>query len=147
MIRARDRQRFRRAPWLLLVWVAALGWPVSAQADSNDPWWGRDKALHLTVSAGLASGGYALGSLVLDRPWQRATAGAAFSLTLGIAKEIRDSMGYGQASYKDFVFDVAGTALGITLAYLVDWATSASEPPAPASKEAALSRSPLWLSF
>lgn len=147
MIRARDRQRFRRAPWLLLVWVTALGWPVSARADSNDPWWGRDKALHLTVSAALASGGYALSSLVLDRPWQRASAGAAFSLSLGIAKEIRDSMGYGQASYKDFVFDVAGTALGITLAYLVDWATGESKPPPSVTSQATLVRSPAAVRF
>lgn len=155
MIRARDRQRFRRAPWFLVAWITMMGAPVRARADSsgsagaqsNDPWWGRDKALHLSVSAALSSAGYAASSLVLDQPWQRASAGAAFALSLGIGKEIRDSMGYGQASYKDLMYDVAGTALGLTLAYLVDWATAEPKQPATSSKSATLVHSPLVVSF
>jgi len=91
-----------------------------AQAEEPDPWWGRDKALHFSVSAGLAAGGYAASSLVLDERWQRATAGAGFSLTLGASKELYDAAGHGHPSGKDFAWDIAGAALGTALALLVD---------------------------
>ena len=146
MIRSLNRQRFRGASvfrgsaWLGL-WPlsCALTWSrpaFSSDADGSqpstaqgsvDPWWGRDKALHLGVSSGLAAGGYGLSSLWLDRAWQRASAGAAFALTVGAGKELIDWAGYGDASYKDMLYNLAGTALGVTLAYLVDLATGSSE--------------------
>jgi len=109
----------------------SLALPATAAASdtsdpgqsANDPWWGRDKALHFGVSGVLAATGYATSSLWFDEAWQRASIGAAFALTLGITKELVDLAGYGQPSYKDMVFNVAGTALGVTLAYLVDLAT------------------------
>lgn len=108
-----------RAPKLpLLVIFLTLAWP--ARAAEPDPWWGRDKALHFGVSAGLSAGGYAASSLVLEERWQRATAGATFSLTLGAGKELYDSTGNGHASAKDFAWDVAGTAVGTAIALLVD---------------------------
>jgi putative lipoprotein len=100
--------------------VLAIGlWPKSASAES-DPWWGRDKALHFGVSAGLAGGGYAISSLVFDQRWQRATAGATFALTLGAGKELYDLSGAGDASFKDFAWDVAGTAVGTGVALVID---------------------------
>lgn len=90
---------------------------------ADDAWWGRDKALHFGVSGVLAATGYATSSLWFDEAWQRASLGAAFALTLGLTKELVDLAGYGQPSYKDMLFNVAGTALGVTLAYLVDLAT------------------------
>jgi putative lipoprotein len=91
-----------------------------ARAEERDPWWGRDKALHFGVSAGLAAGGYATSSLFLEPRWQRATAGAGFALTLGVGKEVYDATGHGQASGKDLAWDVAGTALGTAIALVVD---------------------------
>ncbi len=93
-----------------------------ARADETDPWWGRDKALHFGFSAGLAAGGYAAASLALDERWQRATVGAAFALTLGTAKELYDLSGHGNASWRDFTWDVIGTAVGTGVALLVDLA-------------------------
>lgn len=98
--------------------------PRLASADESDPWWGKDKALHFGVSVGLSAGGYGVSSLVLDERWQRATAGAAFSLTLGIGKELWDLSGHGNASYKDFAWDVAGTLVGTGLALALDLAVS-----------------------
>lgn len=105
-----------RAP--LIAWILLLATP--AAAEQSDPWWGRDKALHFGVSAGLAAGGYAASSLVLDERWQRASAGAGFSLTLGAGKEAYDAAGYGHPSAKDFAWDVAGAAVGTAIALLVD---------------------------
>lgn len=145
MIRSLIRQRFRAASvfrgsvksglWPSMVALGALGssltWsrPAVANETGADPWWGRDKALHLGVSTGLAAAGYGVSSLWLDRAWQRASAGAAFSLTLGVGKELADWAGYGTPSYKDLLYDVAGTALGVTLAYLVDLAMGTGSEP------------------
>jgi len=101
----------------------------SASESTDDPWWGRDKALHFGVSGVLAATGYATSSLWFDKAWQRASVGAAFALTLGVTKELVDLAGYGHPSYKDMLFNLAGTALGVTLAYLVDLATGTDSKP------------------
>jgi putative lipoprotein len=120
---------------LLAFMCLALG--RRARAAEPDPWWGQDKALHFTVSIGLGSGGYAGSSLWLDRRWQRAVAGAGFSLTLGAGKELCDLAAHGDASWRDFTWDIAGTAVGVGLAYLLDLAffprTTRRSNPAPAA--------------
>jgi len=92
--------------------------PVLAQ--SADPWLGPDKALHFGVSLGLASGGYAASALVLEPRWARACAGGGLALLAGGAKELYDLNGGGNASWKDFTWDVLGAATGVGLAYVVD---------------------------
>lgn len=99
---------------------------ASWAAHAEDDWFGSDKALHFGVSVALAGGGYAASALVLEQPWQRATTGAAFSLTLGAAKELYDLSGHGDASWKDFTWDAIGTAVGTGIALLVDTAISRS---------------------
>ena len=101
----------------------------SLSESTDDPWWGRDKALHFGVSGVLAASGYATSSLWFGEAWQRASIGAAFALTLGVTKELVDLAGYGHPSYKDMLFNLAGTALGVTLAYLVDLATGTDSEP------------------
>lgn len=159
MIRPLIRQRFRAAAvfrgavklglWPTLVPLSALAlsltWSrpaIASDTGGEDPWWGRDKALHLGVSTGLAAAGYGVSSFWLDRAWQRASVGAAFSLTLGVGKELADWAGYGQPSYKDLLYDVAGTALGVTLAYLVDLATGTGSEPERAERQG-LGQAPL----
>lgn len=100
--------------------------PKAARAADPDPWFGPDKALHFGVSVGLSAGGYGVSALVLHEPWQRAIAGAGFSLTLGAGKELYDLSGHGDPSWKDFTWDVVGTAVGVGLALLVDAAVSSS---------------------
>jgi len=72
------------------------------------------------VSVGLAAGGYAASVPFLEPRWQRATAGGGFALALGAGKEAYDATGHGDASFKDFTWDVAGAAVGVALALLVD---------------------------
>jgi putative lipoprotein len=92
----------------------------AARADDPDPWFGADKALHFGLSAALAGTGYGVSSLFLDQPATRALAGAGFSLTLGAGKELYDLAGHGDPSWRDFTWDVAGTAVGVGVALLVD---------------------------
>lgn len=108
-----------RAAVLVLV-VSALA-PASARAQSDpDPWWAPDKALHLSASAVLASGGYVgAAALGADRP-TRLLAGGVFALTLGVVKELADLAGLGQPSFKDLAWDAIGTALGLVVTWAVD---------------------------
>lgn len=115
----------------------------SSTGAAADPWWGPDKALHLGVSGGLAATGYGVSSIWLGRPWQRAAAGAGFALTLGAGKELADWAGYGHPSYKDMLYNLAGTALGVTLAYLVDLATGTNSEPERAEHAGARQARPL----
>ena len=85
-----------------------------------DDWLGRDKALHFSISLALGAGGYGASSWVLPRPWQRAVAGASFSLALGGAKELYDYAGHGDPSWRDFTWDLGGTLTGVALAYAID---------------------------
>src|SRR5512134_305903 len=90
--------------------VVTLSLSRRASADDPDEWWARDKALHFGVSAGLAAGGYAAATPIVDERWQRAAIGSGFALALGAGKELYDLSGHGDASWKDFAWDVAGTA-------------------------------------
>lgn len=92
----------------------------SARASDEDPWFGRDKALHFGISAALAAGGYATSSIWLDKRYERALAGGAFSLTLGAGKELWDLSGHGDPSWRDFTWDVIGTGVGLALAVAGD---------------------------
>jgi putative lipoprotein len=103
--------------------------PGTAYAEpARDPWWGPDKALHFGVSAGLGAGGYALSSLVFERAWQRALAGATLALSAGVAKELFDAAGDGNASFKDLAWDGLGTGVGAALLLDLSFGSAGAEP-------------------
>jgi putative lipoprotein len=112
---------------LLALCIFAVTFSKTAHA-SADSFWGPDKALHFGVSAGLAAGGYAASSLVWQKPWQRALAGATFSLSAGVAKELWDLSGHGDPSLNDLAWDGIGTGVGLALATAVDvWLIRSSD--------------------
>ncbi|HLV22249.1 MAG TPA: hypothetical protein VKZ49_15255 [Polyangiaceae bacterium] len=119
-----ERQRFRamRRPsgaGAVLGLAVLLGDPSLARAE-QDPWWGRDKALHLGASTAAAMVGYGGGALLFDERWPRAVSGAGFALTLGVGKELYDLGGGGNASWKDLTWDLIGAALGVGISIGVD---------------------------
>lgn len=104
-----------------------------------DSFWSEDKALHFGVSAGLSAGGYAAASLLWERPFQRALAGATLSLSAGVAKELWDLTGHGDPSFKDLAWDGIGTGVGVALAAAVDvWLIRGSSNNGPATHQASL---------
>jgi putative lipoprotein len=111
----------RRWSWLWLAALAATGARAQAPPDP-DPWLGKDKAIHFALSAGIASGGYALAGLW--RPSgeaQRLVVGGSAALAVGVAKELFDlATGLGTPSWKDLAWDAAGTAAGLAVAWAVD---------------------------
>lgn len=99
--------------------------PARSYAQTrDDPWLGRDKALHAGVSFALAAGGYAASApWIRPRP-ARAACGVALSLSLGAAKELYDLAGHGTPSGRDFTWNVVGALGGVGVAALLDFAWS-----------------------
>ncbi len=103
-------------------WAAALALVLAAttvRADP-DPWFGSDKALHFGFSSGLAIAGYGAATTFSDSPVVRVAYGASVALLAGIGKELWDASGNGNASLKDFTWDVLGTAVGVTICWAID---------------------------
>lgn len=92
----------------------------AAPAWADDGWWGRDKALHLTLSAGLTGGAYALSGLWWTEPAPRLMASGALGLAAGVGKELLDLLAHGRPSFRDLVWDGVGIALGLTVSWLLD---------------------------
>lgn len=106
--------------WVLILSLW-LGWSTSAQAQTSDAWFGRDKALHFGFSAIIASGGYGVSAFFVERPLHRALIGGGLSLLAGIGKEVLDLMGFGSPSWRDLAWDVIGMTTGVLFALLIDW--------------------------
>lgn len=123
------------AATVLVSLVTAL--PVRADPPV-DPWFGADKAKHFTISAALAASGYGLSAIVIDGRKNRAALGATLALGAGYSKEVLDAVGFGTPSWKDFVWDVIGTGVGVGLAVALDAAFSPS--PAAGSRTASTPR-------
>lgn len=123
--RRRPRRELpHRGRWAIVVAVAALQGSVvtTARAADADPWTGRDKMLHATISAGLGAGFYALSvPLVSPRP-ARAALGFAGAFAVGATKELIDLSGSGDASGRDLAWDVVGALGGVGVATLIDFA-------------------------
>jgi putative lipoprotein len=98
-----------------------MGGAARAHAADGDAWFGRDKALHFSLSAAISAGGYGVASLATDDGRWRYLAGAAAGLGAGAGKESLDAAGLGDASWRDFTWDVIGTATGLALSGLIDW--------------------------
>lgn len=101
----------------------------SAKADA-DPWFGADKAKHFAVSGSLSLAGYSA-AWAFDQPaTTRWLSGATLSLGAGAAKELWDLSGHGDASWRDFAWDVIGAATGLLIASAIDaaWQSAHARP-------------------
>lgn len=128
----------------LLLWCCLLLMPLGVRAEvletpARDDWLGQDKALHYSVSAGLAGAGYAAGALLFDAPEARWLTGAGGALGAGVAKELFDAARGSFFSWKDLTWDVLGVATGLGLAWAVD--RLVASPPAPREARGGLAAS------
>jgi putative lipoprotein len=109
-------------------WVLALGLALVAAAATpdaradDDAWTGPDKRAHFAASAAIAGGGYVLSAHAFDARWKALVFGGGLAIAAGAGKEALDAAGAGQASWKDLAWDLAGTAAGLGLVWLVDLA-------------------------
>jgi putative lipoprotein len=118
--------------------TALCTWLAASPAHADD-WFGQDKALHFGFSAVIAGGAYAGSALVFDTRPPRVITGASVAIAAGAAKELYDMTGRGDPSWKDFTWDVIGTAVGVGIAFGIDVLVSPrrSDAPAPAMPAAA----------
>ncbi len=98
-----------------------------AAPPDPDPWWGTDKALHMGVCAGITGGGYGLATQVTDDVAGRAALAASLGIGAGLGKEVLDAMGLGDPSWKDFLWDVIGTSIAVTVAVSIDFGVRAAK--------------------
>lgn len=113
--------------------AAVLCATPAARAAPHDPWLGKDKALHFAATSTLSIGGYAVGRAAFEERSQAALLGAGLAMGAGVAKELADLGGAGNASWRDLTWDAIGTATGLLFAWTLDrlferWFTA---PPAP----------------
>lgn len=111
--------RSRRAAGALLLTLVLLA--PAARAD-DDPWLGRDKALHFGVSASLAAGTYGVTAAAGGTRGLSLGLGAGVAAAAGIGKETLDLAGYGDPSWKDLAWDAIGLVVGLAVAFGVDLA-------------------------
>ncbi len=109
--------------------LALLCVPARARADD---WLGPDKKLHFAAAGGIAVAGYGGAALVFDHRWERAAIGGGLAIAAGAAKEGWDATGRGDPSIKDFTWDVIGAAVGVAVAWGVDWVIGRLRHPRPA---------------
>ena len=126
----------------LAVALAGVNQRASAQT-TTDPWWGRDKALHFSVSAAISVGSYAVAIPLWEPPSVRAVFAASIGLGVGIAKELFDATGAGDPSWRDLAWDAIGVATGTLLMWVLDLlignhddAVEARGPPEPDTRTA-----------
>ncbi len=129
----RRQSRASPAALLLVSLLASLAGPRVARADSAnaDPWFGRDKLIHFAASGSLAVVGYASASMLTENRPVRIGAGATLALGAGVAKELWDLDGHGDASWRDLSWDVIGAATGLLVSVGVDWAVHRMFRPPP----------------
>ncbi|MFO0678170.1 MAG: hypothetical protein U0169_16665 [Polyangiaceae bacterium] len=121
MTRPRRRRTSARRYVTVATVVASTFHAVPARAADPDPWFGKDKALHATLSGAIAASTYGIASAAgVPARGHRLLLGGGVALTLGAAKEVADLAGLGDPSWKDFAWDVIGTAVGLGLAWGVD---------------------------
>jgi len=112
--------------------LVALAMPASAaRAADPDPWFGRDKLLHFSAAGSQAVVGYANAEMWTGSRPARAVAGGALAVSAGVAKELWDLDGHGDASWRDLGWDLLGAATGVLVSAGVDWAVNRIFHPTP----------------
>ena len=119
-LRHSARQRIPQQTVTALVVVAVCVLCPPAQAQES--WFGWDKAAHLGAGVALSTAGYAVGTYAFDSRWAGVALGTGSALAAAGLKEGLDAAGLGQPSYRDFVWSVVGTGLGIGLSVTFDFA-------------------------
>lgn len=92
--------------------LIALLLVMSLPAYAADDWFGKDKAVHFSVCAGVSLTLTLVGTGATHSRGAGALLGFLTATTLGAAKEILDRYTGGDPSWRDFTADVVGAAVG-----------------------------------
>ena len=121
----RGSWEIRKRPAVAAVAFSLVAFPIlpiaaPCFAESADPWWGRDKAIHFSASLILAGDGYATAATLTRRESVRVGVGASVAFAAGASKEVYDRYSGGDASMRDLTWDVVGAATGSIVSWLID---------------------------
>jgi putative lipoprotein len=107
---------FKAIAAVIILLVLSSG--AFAGDKGNDKWFAADKLKHFGFSAFLSGGTYTVARRHFDYSRNESFAvSIGLTVSLGGAKEIIDSKRPNQtSSYKDFIWDIAGAAVGALLA-------------------------------
>ena len=111
------------------IFLGVVTAPATVRADDADSWFGRDKALHFAVSAGIAGAGYGVSTAFARDRWKAFAIGGGAALAAGAVKEGYDAAGRGDPSWKDLGWDVVGAAVGLAIAWGIDTAVHGGSAP------------------
>lgn len=104
--------------WLILPIIFLL---TGCSHIAKDQWSGQDKAQHFMASAILTAAASEVALRQGASSVRSANIGFLFSVSLGATKELWDSRPAGSGwSWKDFAWDMAGSATGYSLWRLAD---------------------------
>lgn len=108
-------------PALALAWSFSFGGaPVPRAPSDRDPWFGRDKALHFTVSA-LIQGAAHAGLRWRGASYAQASWGAAGATAIaGVGKELWDRHQHRDFSLRDLTWDGIGGVTGAVIVRQID---------------------------
>jgi uncharacterized protein YfiM (DUF2279 family) len=81
-------------------------------AVEPDRWFAEDKIRHFAYSYAITTGSAAAARTVTGHH-ESVAIGAALGLMAGIAKELYDQKGRGNASFRDLLWDVAGVGVAV----------------------------------
>ncbi|MDD5766884.1 MAG: DUF2279 domain-containing protein [Candidatus Marinimicrobia bacterium] len=100
---------------LVMIMLSAGDRPILVPTNSRDPWFGLDKLKHFTSSIYMTTTAYYIQSRMLDKSRSASKdASMMITLTLGLSKEFADTRKKGGFfSWKDVLFNLAGTAVGL----------------------------------
>ena len=126
----------RRGRSILPALAVAVAVDLGAAGPRRAPQRGRSlvgarQAAALFGAGSLAVIGYANASMLTESRPARAAAGGALAVGAGVAKELWDLDGHGDASWRDLTWDLIGAATGVLLSLGVDWAVHRMFHPPP----------------
>lgn len=90
------------------------------KTQNDDKWFAKDKIKHLTVSMFLSTAAYSVVDSGTEGNTIPIVTGVSFPISMGLFKEFKDFKKGGSWSYKDFVWDVIGTSIAISIATQID---------------------------
>jgi len=113
----------RRVPLGVVLCAAVVCGGCASLPRARSSWWGKDKALHLGLSAAIAGGAYAgmrSGGAVSEG--EAAVSGFAIGFGAGYAKEVHDAGRPGGTGFdlRDLFWDLVGACVGVGLAAAAD---------------------------
>ncbi len=89
-------------------------------ATKKDEWFAKDKAKHFSISFLIGALTYSIAREGGSDKDDASIIGFSFTSACGIAKEVNDELKHNGWSYKDLVWDILGSGVGVSVSNILD---------------------------